>query len=174
MAGLTAVGVVIYAIGMLMTAVVAFRRHALWGLACLFVPLAAVIFALLHWSEARNGFFVMIGGLLFGSVIAVQIQHRNRAAAALQAQAEVKSEPASHVVASVAETYTPPPSAYVPPQPPPAPVEAAPEQPMIKQVYADNATHTFYSADCSQRPPNAYRLARSLALKQGFREAPCL
>jgi glutaredoxin len=49
-------------IGSLMLLVAAFRQGILWGLAYLFVPFAALVFLIIHWREAKAGFFVSLGG----------------------------------------------------------------------------------------------------------------
>lgn len=49
-------------------AVVAFRKSVLWGLGTLFVPFCALVFAALHWQEAKKPFLVgMASG--FASVL---------------------------------------------------------------------------------------------------------
>ena len=45
--------------------------------------------------------------------------------------------------------------------------------PVAEQVYVDNKTKLFYAEKCTTRPPNAYRMARKLAVMQGFKEAKC-
>jgi hypothetical protein len=42
----------------------------------------------------------------------------------------------------------------------------------VEQVYAHNATRLYYTEGCRQRPQKAYKIARSLAIKQGFTLAP--
>lgn len=60
-------------------------------------------------------------------------------------------------------------AAVVPP-PPAADTSGRPAVQMAKVrfVYADNATSTYYPEDCAGRPKNAFRIARSLAVSQGF------
>ena len=38
--------------------VVAFKEHILWGLAVIFLPLAALIFLIMHWEEAKRPFLL--------------------------------------------------------------------------------------------------------------------
>jgi len=38
----------------------------------------------------------------------------------------------------------------------------------VKQVYAHNASRLYYPEDCPGRPEKAYKIARTLAIKQGF------
>ena len=60
--------------GSVLLLIASFRRHIGWGLASLFVPGAAVVFAILHWSEAKRGFLLQIMG---GVVLAVGILAAN-------------------------------------------------------------------------------------------------
>jgi HAMP domain-containing protein len=57
-------GLLTAVIGSFMILVAAFRQHALWGLAYLFVPLASLVFLIAHWGEARKGFLLSLAGLL--------------------------------------------------------------------------------------------------------------
>jgi len=47
--------------------VIAFRESAVWGLACLFIPFAVLVFAFKFWDEAKMPFF----GILVGSFFCV-------------------------------------------------------------------------------------------------------
>lgn len=38
----------------------------------------------------------------------------------------------------------------------------------VEQVYAHNASRLYYPEDCPGRPEKAYKIARTLAIKQGF------
>lgn len=50
--------------------VVAFRRSVVWGLCYLFVPLAALVFLVVAWAEAKRAFLVnTLGVLLMASVL---------------------------------------------------------------------------------------------------------
>jgi hypothetical protein len=42
----------------------------------------------------------------------------------------------------------------------------------VTQVYAHNASRLYYPEDCHARPEKAYKVARTLAIKQGFTLAP--
>lgn len=57
-------GYLILFIGAVLVLVAAFREHVLWGLVCLFVPLATLIFVVSHWEKARTGFLLQILGFL--------------------------------------------------------------------------------------------------------------
>ncbi len=41
--------------------VIAFRKHVLWGLASLFLPFAAIVFAIKYWQESRKPFLYGVG-----------------------------------------------------------------------------------------------------------------
>jgi hypothetical protein len=49
-------GVLASLVGWVMLLIAAFRRHVGWGVASLLVPGAALVFAVIHWAEARRGF----------------------------------------------------------------------------------------------------------------------
>ena len=173
MSALFVIGGILYLVGWMMTVAAAFRQHALWGVAVLFVPFAAVVFVIMNWSDARRGFYFMAGGIGMFVLVGVLAPLTGEKGPVPKQAPVAKDQPVARAAPASAATYTPPPPSYTPPEPV-APVETPAERPMIKQVYADNATHTYYSADCKRRPPNAYRIARSVAVQQGFKEAPCL
>ena len=67
--GLNAFGVLIVFAGLLIsmvggvwTLVVAAQESMVWLLACLFVPLAGLVFVITHWDEAGKPFMIQIGG----------------------------------------------------------------------------------------------------------------
>lgn len=45
-------------VGFIWLLVVAFKTHVLWGLACLFLPFATVVFAILNWRQAAKPFLL--------------------------------------------------------------------------------------------------------------------
>jgi hypothetical protein len=56
----------VWIVGWIWFLAAAFRVSALWGLACLFVPFASLVFLVTHWKEAKNPFLLsMAGGVLF-------------------------------------------------------------------------------------------------------------
>lgn len=59
---LLGLGVLIVCIGGIMTLVAAFRQNVWWGLGCLFLAPVNLIFLILHWAEAKRGFFVSLAG----------------------------------------------------------------------------------------------------------------
>jgi hypothetical protein len=42
----------------------------------------------------------------------------------------------------------------------------------VTRVYASNKTRKYYPLDCKAAPPDAFPMAKSLAVKQGFTPAP--
>lgn len=66
------IGWVVAVVGGIMLLVVAFKESVLWGLGCLLVPFVALIFLIMHWSQAKNAFFVQLAGmaLIFIALVA--------------------------------------------------------------------------------------------------------
>ncbi len=95
-------------------------------------------------------------------------------------QPPVKEAPPVVAVPPPAAAPSNPPSAsYAPPIQVPAPaakrvaVEPPPEPVrQFEQVYADNMSMTYFPEPCSARPPNAVRLAKSAAVRQGYVLSP--
>ncbi|HEV3235908.1 MAG TPA: hypothetical protein VGZ25_02900, partial [Gemmataceae bacterium] len=56
------IGYIIGIVGGLMLLVLAFQESALWGLGCLFVPFVSIIFIIMYWDDAKNAFFISLGG----------------------------------------------------------------------------------------------------------------
>lgn len=44
-------------------AFLALDESVLWGICCVLIPFAAVVFALLHWPKTRNPVLLYIGGV---------------------------------------------------------------------------------------------------------------
>lgn len=66
-----AAGTLLYFFCFIMFIVVAFKRHILWGLAVLFVPLAGFVFLCMNWQRAKVAFIgLLIGGGMVGGAIA--------------------------------------------------------------------------------------------------------
>jgi hypothetical protein len=55
-------GMVLMLWGWIKILIEAFREGVLWGLACIFVPFAILVFAILNWSEVKQDFFKYVGG----------------------------------------------------------------------------------------------------------------
>jgi hypothetical protein len=67
---LATVGSVVVVIGLLLLLlggiaflVVAFRESVVWGLAVLVLPVASLVFLILHWSRAKDSFFLQLWGI---------------------------------------------------------------------------------------------------------------
>lgn len=43
--------------------IAAFKQSLIWGLGCLFISPISIVFLVLHWSEAKNPFFLQLVGL---------------------------------------------------------------------------------------------------------------
>lgn len=59
---LVGLGVLTAGVGGIMTLVAAFRQNVWWGLGCIFLGPVQLIFLILHWAEAKKGFFVSLAG----------------------------------------------------------------------------------------------------------------
>ncbi len=57
------IGLAISVIGGIGLLLAAFRTHVFWGIACIFIPPAAIIYTVLHWDEAKNPFLLQLVGL---------------------------------------------------------------------------------------------------------------
>ncbi|MHB0968354.1 MAG: hypothetical protein ACYC7A_04260 [Thermoanaerobaculia bacterium] len=57
------VGYLISIVGGFMVLFAAFRESALWGLACIFIPFASLVFLIKFWDAGKRGFFVSLAGL---------------------------------------------------------------------------------------------------------------
>jgi len=160
-------GLVVSLAGGAMVVWVAFRESVLWGLGCIFVPFVYLIFAITHWDEAKKGFLTGVSGAL---VIVVSIL---LTPAPRKHVSEPAQEQASMIATTTHATFesinTPPPQ----PLPPPVTQTEEQVQPVFTQVWADNKTHLFYAKDCATHPENAYLLARSVAITQGFKSSEC-
>jgi glutaredoxin 3 len=64
-------GGAIMAVGGVMQLVAAFRQSLWWGVASLFVPMASMVFVIMHWAEAKAGFLTGLVGaaLLAGGLV---------------------------------------------------------------------------------------------------------
>jgi uncharacterized membrane protein len=60
---ITYIGIIISVIGAIGFLVAAFRESILWGLGCLFISPVSLVFLILHWSEAKNPFFLQLVGI---------------------------------------------------------------------------------------------------------------
>ena len=53
-------GLIIGLIGGIWLLVLAFKESVLWGLCCLLVPFASIVFIIMHWSDAYKPFLVSL------------------------------------------------------------------------------------------------------------------
>ena len=195
MLALLVVGGIVVLVGWVMLIIAAFRTAVWWGLAVLvgplivgfairdmwlnlFVTLAIMFaFALPRLEEAKVGLIVYVVGcaLAVPGVMAMTKQ----AEKAVQQQAAAEAEKSR----KVQRVYTPPTqpvqAAAIPTPQPSAPAPAVRQEeayPGIKmsraeQVFATNSPKVYYPLDCKARPDNAYKMAKSLAVKQGYKLA---
>ena len=56
------IGAIIALVGTIIFLVAAFSEHIGWGLACIFLPFASLIFLVMHWHDAKKGFFLSLAG----------------------------------------------------------------------------------------------------------------
>jgi uncharacterized membrane protein len=80
-AAIVLAGGVIMLFGGVRVLISAFRNSILWGLGCLFVPFCKLIYLIVHWEDAKSGFFlylkgvsVVILGVLLGVVVVPRIE----------------------------------------------------------------------------------------------------
>lgn len=83
--------------------------------------------------------------------------------------AQQRSEPAPQPPVLLADINEPPPMVR---KKEVVAAEPEPEVQRIEQVYAHNPTKTYYPEKCLPRPEKAYPMAKSLAVRQGYKLAP--
>lgn len=169
-------GVLAYLGGGLFIAIAAFRKSALWGLACLFLPFAALVFVIQNWDDTKVAFLATVGGfvLIFAAVMMLPDKDRERQVARneqLQAST-VPSTPQNYEPPRSA--YSPPPAYVPPPQPAPVTTTVVEEKKRtLEMVYIDRNTGTYYTEKCKKKPDNVTRVAKTVALMQGYAPARC-
>ena len=57
-------GVILAVIGGFWLLVVAWRESPLWGLGAFLVPIVGLIYALMHWEDAKAPFLTQAGGVV--------------------------------------------------------------------------------------------------------------
>jgi len=165
---LALVGLIVYLVGWVMVIWIAFRESPWWGLGCFFVPLVALYFVITHWDDTKKGFLTTAAGVVLIVLGAMATPTRPRPGVVPQPQQQASIIPATTTHASF-DSVT-----RQAPEPPPRPVRVEePPQPMFAQVYADNKTKLYYPKDCANHPENAFLLAKSVAVSQGYKPAPC-
>jgi hypothetical protein len=58
------IGAALAFIGHLWIAMEAWQKGILWGLGCLFVPLVALIYVVLHWKAVKIPFLLQVAGMI--------------------------------------------------------------------------------------------------------------
>jgi len=172
------VGLCVAFVGHLLVLNSAFKTSLGWGLASLFLPFGVFVYVAKHWDETRRAFLCWAGGFAVMLLAFALSPSRPRP----EATADRKDERTVRVSSAAAlppREAEPQPVQYVPPPPEPlAPVAAddaatAPAAPKLQQVYIDRASKLYYRESCTRRPQTATRVAKSVALMQGYREARC-
>lgn len=70
---LALLGFIIALVGSIWFLVVAFRAHIAWGVVCLLIPIASLIFLVTHWGKAWRPFFMQIAGAVIVCLAAVNM-----------------------------------------------------------------------------------------------------
>jgi hypothetical protein len=79
------IGFAMMLVGAIRILISAFRTSILWGLGCLFLPFCALIYLIVHWEDAKSGFFLKLKGvsvLILGLLVAIGVPNWERARAA--------------------------------------------------------------------------------------------
>jgi len=129
------VGAAIALAGLLMLIIAAFATSAGWGIASLVFPPAVIGFAVTHFSKGRNGFaLLMIGVIVFGygSWDKRRVE-RVEQAQAVQEQEQQVVEPVIQPQPATPATTRQPSSEAVPPPPATAPKTGATGEPGAKK-----------------------------------------
>lgn len=63
MVALTLLGALLLIVGGIGTLIAAFRTSVWWGLGCLLISPVSLVFLIVHWSVAKNPFFLQLVGL---------------------------------------------------------------------------------------------------------------
>lgn len=140
---------------------------------------AAVIFAIARFTEEDGDHFFFVPlkfwapiVAIVGTIIAVGIgeTHAKPTETAEQQQTQ-PAQPAPQPMPVQEAAIAPVPQPQ--PQPKPKPAVQAEEPVMqVAQVYVDPATKLYYPERCASRPESATRLAKSVAVMQGYAPAP--
>jgi hypothetical protein len=62
---LVLIGLALVLFGTLTFLVATFRESVLWGIACLVLPFASLAFLIIHWTKAKDPFFLQLYGIAF-------------------------------------------------------------------------------------------------------------
>ncbi len=72
-AGLMILAYGVMLVGGIMVLIKAFQESVWWGLGCIFVPFVGLVFVIMHWAVAKQGFLIQLAGialLIVGIIIA--------------------------------------------------------------------------------------------------------
>lgn len=173
------VGLCVAFVGHLLVLNSAFKTSVMWGLAALFIPFATLVYVAKNWEETRRAFMCWIGGFAVMLLAVMVTPSRPRPAVT----AERKEEERRPAPVSAASALPPPPVVQTqpvlqPPQQQPEPLaeqvtDTAPAAPKLQQVYIDRTSKLYYRESCRRRPQSATRVAKSVAMMQGYKEARC-
>jgi uncharacterized membrane protein len=61
---LVIIGGLLALVGGIWLIVKAFQDSMFWGICCLFIPMATLLFAVLHWDDVKVPFFLNLGGII--------------------------------------------------------------------------------------------------------------
>lgn len=196
MIGLLIVGGIIALIGWVMLIVAAFRESVWWGLSVLIGPfiihyavggnvwastigglVIILAFAIPRWDDVKTSLIVYVVGCVITVPGFIGVMRDVETAMDEQAVAETEKNPGSPSGVEVSRPYAPPPDPGMaaadpaPPQPvnpPPDTAYDGIQMAPVAQVYVVNSTKKYYPLDCRSRPENAYKMAKSLATRQGY------
>ena len=68
MFALIVIGVILLVVGGLWQIVIAFQVSAGWGVACLLIPFASIVFLFKHWAEVKTAFLTQLAGIVLVGV----------------------------------------------------------------------------------------------------------
>lgn len=171
-------GGLIALVGAIMVLIEAFSEGIWWGIGSLLLWPVQLIFIVTHWAQAKKGFLTSIAGGVIVVLGVVSMPTKSVRSAHDEASAMATPKTTTHatfeqLTAQISDREEVKPQ----PRPAPQPVAAAPAaeapQPVVAKVYVDNTTKLYYPSDCATHPDNAFLLAKSLAISQGYKPAAC-
>lgn len=134
-------GAVIALVGLLALVMAAFTTSAAWGLASLVIPPLALVFAVTHWSKGRNGFAIlMIGVIVFSYGAWDKTRNEQAEAERMAAQQEATvdvtpvPEPEAPDTAGESAATVPPPATTPADPAKTAPITSSPAQAKIINI----------------------------------------
>jgi hypothetical protein len=58
-------------LGSLWIIILGWQRNILWGLICFLVPIVQLVYVAAHWKESKEGFFLLMSGLVMVILAAI-------------------------------------------------------------------------------------------------------